>query len=132
MRFAKTLGSKLQRRYDCLAHVSGKPFAIALADFHAPASMTWSREALVGYLFGGMHAQELLERGGHVVAVSSPSSHLLGKSAFPAGLFRNEDHSELSAVVFTNACAISKFNRVGVSAGALAKGLGYLPVRQIL
>jgi hypothetical protein len=43
VRFAKTLGSELQRRYDRLAHVSDKPFAIALADFHAPASMTWSR-----------------------------------------------------------------------------------------
>jgi hypothetical protein len=124
VRFAKTLGSKLQRRYDRLAHVSGKPFAIALADFHAPASMTWSREALVGYLFG-MHA-ETAEVGGRVIAVSSRSSHLLGESAFPAGLFRNADHGELSAVVFTNACAISKFNRVGVSAGALAKGLRYV------
>jgi hypothetical protein len=64
--------------------------------------------------------------GGRVVAVSSPSSHLLGESAVPAGLFRNADHGELSAVVFTNACAISKFNRVGVSAGALAKGLRYV------
>jgi hypothetical protein len=81
-------------------------------------------EALVGYLFG-MHA-ERAEVSGRVVAVSSPSSHLLGESAFPAGLFRNADHSELSAVVFTNACAISKFNRVGVSAGALAKGLRYV------
>jgi hypothetical protein len=34
--FAKTLGSKLQRRYDRLPHVAGKAFCIALADFHAP------------------------------------------------------------------------------------------------
>ena len=124
VRFAKTLGNKLERHYDRLAHVSGKPFVIALADFQAPASMTWSREALVGYLFG-MHA-ERAEVGGRVVAVSKPSSHLQGASHFPAGLFRNADHSELSAVVFTNACAISKFNRVGVSAGALVKSLRYV------
>jgi hypothetical protein len=49
---AKTLGSKLQRRYDALPHVVGKSFAIELADFHAPGPMVWSREALFGYLCG--------------------------------------------------------------------------------
>ena len=44
-RFAKTLRSKLQRDYHNLPHVSGGPFALALADFHAPSSMTWSRGA---------------------------------------------------------------------------------------
>jgi hypothetical protein len=72
-----------------------------------------------------MHV-ERAEVGGRVVAVSRPSSRLLGESAFPAGLFRNANHGELSAVVFTNACAISKFNRVGVSAGALAKGFRHV------
>lgn len=52
LRFAKTLGSKLQRGYDRVAHVQGKPFMIAIADFHAPASMLWSREGLFGYLYG--------------------------------------------------------------------------------
>jgi hypothetical protein len=47
-RFAKTIGSKLQKRYTELAHVSSYPFAIALADFHAPGSMVWSRNALFG------------------------------------------------------------------------------------
>lgn len=51
-RFAKTLGNKLNRKYHKLEHVSGKPFLIALADFHAPSSMTWSREALICYLYG--------------------------------------------------------------------------------
>jgi hypothetical protein len=36
LRFAKTLGSKLQKDYHHLPHVEGMPFAIALADFHAP------------------------------------------------------------------------------------------------
>lgn len=124
VRFAKTLGNKLQRRYDRLAHVDGKPFVIALADFHAPASMVWSREALIGYLYG-MHA-EVIETDGRRAAASVAASHLLGETAFPAGLFRAAEHSELSAVIFTNACSIAKFNRVGVSAGALAKGLRYV------
>ena len=124
VRFAKTLGSKLQRRYDRLPHVGGKAFAIALADFHAPGSMVWSREALICYLYG-MYA-EVIEVDGRRIASSSDVSHLLGEAAFPAGLFRTTEHSELSAVVFTNACSIAKFNRVGVSAGALTKGLRYV------
>lgn len=124
VRFAKTLGSKLQRRYDQLAHVANKPFVIALADFHAPASMMWSREALIGYLYG-MHA-EVLEVDGQRSATAVAASHLLGATAFPAGLFRNGAHRELSAVIFSNACSIAKFNRVGVSAGAAPTGLRYV------
>ena len=124
VRFAKTLGSKLQRRYHRLPHVSSKTFAIALADFHAPGSMVWSWEALISYLYG-MYA-EVIEVEGRRIASSSDVSHLLGEAAFPAGLFRTTEHSELSAVVFTNACSIAKFNRVGVSAGALTRGLRYV------
>jgi len=121
LRFAKTLGNKLQKRYDRLSHVADKPFAIALADFHATASMVWSREALISYLYG-IEARAI-EVDGRRIASSTDVSHLLGDSAFPAGLFRTAAHSELSAVIFTNACSIAKFNRVGVSAGALTKGL---------
>jgi hypothetical protein len=72
-----------------------------------------------------MHA-EVIEVEGRRIASSSDVSHLLGEAAFPAGLFRTTEHSELSAVVFTNACSIAKFNRVGVSAGALTRGLRYV------
>lgn len=124
VRFAKTLGSKLQRRYEQLPHVANKPFVIALADFHAPASMVWSREALIGYLYG-MHA-EVIDVDGRRSAAAVAATHLLGATAFPAGLFRNDTHSELSAVIFSNACSIGKFNRVGVSAGASTTGLRYV------
>ena len=52
VRFAKTLRSKLQREYEKLPHVHGQPFALAIADFHAPSSMVWNREALPCYLYG--------------------------------------------------------------------------------
>ena len=124
VRFAKTLGSKLQRGYHQLAHVANRPFVIALADFHAPASMVWSREALIGYLYG-LHA-EVIEVDGRRSAAAVAASHLLGSTAFPAGLFCNDGHGELSAVISSNACSIAKFNRVGVSAGAAPRGLRYV------
>jgi hypothetical protein len=116
VRFAKTLRSKLMRRYDQLPHVQGKPFAIALADFHAPESMTWSRPALPSYLYG-LEAK-VIERDGVKSATEEEVRSLLGPQAIPAGLFRSDEHSELSAVIFSQACSIAKLSRVGISAGA--------------
>lgn len=126
VRFAKTLGNKLQRRYDQYPHVENKPFVIALADFHAPSSMIWSREALISYLYGMF--PEVLKVEGRGIASAASVSHLLGPTGFQAGLFRKNEHSWLSAVIFSNACSIAKFNRVGVSAGAIAKGLRYVRI----
>lgn len=125
-RFAKTLGTKLQRRYDQYPHVTGKPFAIALADFHAPGSMVWSRTALFGYLYGTRI--ELKRASGKRIPVTHREPHVLGPSRFPAGLFADAKHQELSALLFSNACAISKFYRVGVSAGAAATDFRYVRV----
>lgn len=116
----------MDRKYHELDHVSRKPFVIALADFHAPASMTWSREALVCYLYG-MYPFIKTEAG-RQFAAEEPVANLIGKSAFPAGLFNDNLHSELSAVIFTNACSIAKFNRVGVSAGGVVANLRYVRV----
>lgn len=123
LRFAKTLRNKLTRRYDRLPHVDGKPFMIAIADFQAPVSMTWSRQGLIGYLYG--RGADVAEVGGRREAVSVSRTHLLGVSAFPAGLFANDQHAALSAVIFSNACSIAKLNRVAISGGGAPKGLRY-------
>ncbi len=115
VRFAKTIGNKLARGDAHKDHVAGSPFALALADFHAPASMVWSREALLGYIYG--ISAEAMVVDGERVAVGYEADRLLGASGFPAGLFRNDAHAELSAIIFTNACATSKFNRVALTWG---------------
>ncbi|MEP5762602.1 MAG: hypothetical protein ABJ327_25435 [Litoreibacter sp.] len=116
VRFAKTLRSKLQREYHRLPHVAGKPFMIALADFHAPASMVWSREALIGYLYSsGADARSI---NGKIIPIETKRDKLLGKDDIPTGLFTDERQSDLSAVIFSNTCSISKLYRVGISAGA--------------
>jgi hypothetical protein len=123
LRFAKTLGNKLGRHYDRLPHVTGKPFMIGIADFQAPASMMWSREGLIGYLYG--QGAEVAEVNGRQQAMPMPASQLLGPSAFPAGLFADDRHAELSAVIFSNACSIAKLNRVAVSGRGAPKGLRF-------
>jgi len=123
VRFAKTLGNKIDRGYHALQHVAGQPFAIALADFHAPGSMVWSRQSLVGYLYG-MGAR-LFGPDGERVGQPIYTTTLLGPTAFPAGLFANDLHQELSAVIFSNACSLAKFNRAMISRGMDSKGLRY-------
>lgn len=126
VRFAKTLGSKLQRGYDRLAHVAGQPFMIAIADFQAPGSMMWSREALIGYLYG--LGAEVAVTDGTRQARSFTRSTLKGPSAFPAGLFTNDQHAELSAIIFSNACSIAKLNRVAITALGAPTGLRYMRI----
>lgn len=115
-RFAKTLRSKLQRDYHSLPHVQGKPFAFAVADFHAPGAMTWSREALPSYLYG-LHFKR--EEGQPATATEIESL----RDGQPAGLFRDPEFAHVSAVMFSNAGTLSKFNRMGFLAGWRPPGL---------
>jgi hypothetical protein len=129
VRFAKTIRSKLDKRYDALPHVVGKSFVLALADFHAPGSMLWSREALVSYLYGIF--ARVVERDGIQVAEAEEVKVLLGERKNPSGLFRSEENAGLSAVMFSNACSIAKLSRVGVSAGAQLKDYRYVRIGEL-
>lgn len=126
LRFAKTLGNKLHRKYHELPHVVGYPFVLAIADFQAASSMVWSREGLIGYLYG--QGAKVSEVGGVLKAEPVVVDHLLGVSKFPAGLFANEGCAHLSAVIFSNACTIPKFYRVPVTAGMTSAGFRYTRV----
>jgi hypothetical protein len=114
-RYARTLRNKLSRGYTNMPHVVGKPFAIAIADFHAPGSMMWSREALIAYLYG-VYAREV-EREGKMVAVGEAIDTLPGDPGIRAGLFSTPGGEELSAVIFSNAATLAKLSRVPISFG---------------
>ncbi|MGV0821162.1 hypothetical protein [Martelella sp. AMO21009] len=120
-RFAKTLRGKLQRNYHEMDHVKGQPFALALADFHESGSMVWSREALPTYLYG-LRA-DIKGEGKERRAVGTPIANLTGKHGIPAGLFRDPDFAHLSAVIFSHAATLAKFNRMGFLAGWRPPGL---------
>jgi hypothetical protein len=121
VRFAKTLRGKLQKKYTELAHVKNEPFAIAIADFHEHGSMMWSREALIAYLYGVYGQVE--EREGERVGVLRHIDELLGADKIPAGLFSQHENASLSAVIFSNAATIAKFNRMGYLAGVRPPGI---------
>jgi hypothetical protein len=121
VRFAKTLRSKIQREYEQFPNVKRKPFALAVADYHAPGSMTWSREALPSYLYG-VHP-EVVDGPGGPHAIGPSVAVLRGKDQIPAGLFCDPAMAHLSAILFSNAGTISKFNRMGFLAGWRPPGL---------
>ncbi|RVL47231.1 hypothetical protein [Sinorhizobium meliloti] len=120
-RFAKTLRGKLQRNYQAMDHVHGHPFAIAIADFHESGSMVWSREALPTYLYG--QRADVIGEGSSRRAIGTPITSLTGKHSLPAGLFRDPEFAHLSAVIFSNAGTMAKFNRMGFLAGIHPPGL---------
>lgn len=120
-RFAKTLRGKLQRNYHEMEHVKDQPFAIALADFHESGTMVWSREALPTYLYG-LRA-DIEGEGTARRAIGTPIANLTGRHGIPAGLFRDSDFAHLSAVIFSNAATLGKFNRMGFLAGWRPPGL---------
>lgn len=116
LKFGSPLHSKVGKRYWELAHVKGKPFVLAIADFHAPDSMTWSHTALPVYLYG------------RSAAVSAgPDGRVRGEEKriadFEKGanrilpFFEQDGTENVSAVLFSNAGTIAKFNRMAVRAG---------------
>lgn len=121
-RFARTIQSKLDKHYEAMEHVVDKSFILAIADFHAPSSMLWSREALVTYLYGlpeypfGPDAELLIN-------LQDRKSLLSGRSN---GLFCSTVAAHLSAIIFTNACTVPKLSRVPISGGATLEGYRYL------
>lgn len=86
--------------------------------------MVWSREPLIAYLTG--YGAEVAEIDGKNVAVGIESDELAGGSGFRPGLFRDDRHAELSAIIFTNACTLGKLNRMAISSGASNHGLRYI------
>lgn len=125
-RYARTLRNKLSKGYSNMAHVVGKPFLIAIADFHSPGSMMWSREALIAYLYG-VYAREI--RGDkRMVAVAEAVNFLPGDPDIHAGLFFLPEGQELSAVIFSNAATLAKLSRVPISAGGNSGNYRYVRI----
>ncbi|MCC6920055.1 MAG: hypothetical protein IT548_12700 [Alphaproteobacteria bacterium] len=130
MKFGSPLVSKLNkvdaagRHYWQKPGLEGIPFVIAIADFHQPAnteehklgSMTYSQNGLYAYLYGTRVSVE--KQGDQIVLKNTPvTEHTYNGKTVPSGFFDLPDAENISAVVFTNAATLSKFDRVGVMAG---------------
>jgi hypothetical protein len=116
-KFGSPLRSKVLKEYWNAPDVQAHRFLIALADFHAPASMTWSHTALSFYLYGvGVELRE--EHPNYKKTIEKQlGDHVVGDKVVPTNFFGQEAHKHISAVIFSNAGTVAKFNRMGVLAG---------------
>ncbi|NVD45040.1 hypothetical protein [Qipengyuania atrilutea] len=128
MKFGAALTGKLNKKtaagesYWERGPGAGKPFVIAVADFHKPGdetslgSMTYTQEALWRYLYGHRVEWQFIDGSLSIRSVKVEDHVYKGKSV-EAGFFDRPGAENVSAVVFSNAGTLAKFDRMGVDAG---------------
>jgi hypothetical protein len=137
MKFGSSLTSKLNKKDAMGRHywereeTKDKPFVLAIADFHKQAeqdqagSMTFTHSALWPYLYGHRIEWELVDGKLKTQPVKN-EKHSFGMKSIPSGFFDQPGAENVSAVLFSNAGTIAKFDRMGVVAGFAAPSHLYL------
>lgn len=117
IKFGSVLFSKLQKRYWELPHMVGLPLVFAVHDFCFDDSMTWSAPAIEDYLYGLRATWRKDESGKLHIAENIVAEHCWNSKRIPSGFFNQPDTRHISAVLFSNAATLAKFNRMGKLAG---------------
>lgn len=128
IKYGGSLTNKLDRRsalgkaYWEEDEAKGLPFVIAIADFHKEASetrlgsMTYTQSAIWPYLYGFTVEWKLVD-GKLEVTNRDLQSHTFKSKTIESGFFSLPGAENVSAVLFSNAGTIAKFDRIGVLAG---------------
>lgn len=137
MKYGSALHSKLTKvnagglHYWEREESAGRPFLLAIADFHkpategSPASLTFTQSALWQYLYGHRIRTEM--RDEVLVVVPEPiTEHEFAGKRIPSSFFDQPKAENVSAVIFSNAGTIAKFDRMGVVAGFAEPGVRYI------
>ena len=131
IKFGSSLTSKLNKRdkdgrnYWERGDAANKPFLLAVADFHVPAtpdklgSMTYTHSALWPYLYGRRVEWEFSEGGKLLVRAVQGQNHSYKGKIIETGFFDLPGAENISAIIFSNAGTLSKFDRMGIAAGFL-------------
>ncbi|MDZ4203231.1 MAG: glycosaminoglycan attachment site, partial [Bacteroidales bacterium] len=115
--YGSALFDKVKKKYWEKKHVIGKPFVIAIADFHDTMSMTWSFNALSDYLYGYKYEHSFDKNGELVVKPIKIGDYTKPNGAkIPSGFFFQPQSENVSAIIFTSCGTLSKFNRMGKQA----------------
>lgn len=97
-------------------HMIGKPFLLAIQDFHDDYCMTWSQNSLIEYLYGYTYTP--IYAGNELKLIPNKISSLDKKgTSIPAGFFFQPLAENISAIIATPLGTLSKFNRLGKQAG---------------
>lgn len=111
IKFGSPLYSKMQKKYWELPHVAGKPFVIAIENFHGGA-LSLSATSLSQYLFGIDHRHVFDDDGDLVVEGDAVLKHE-GSKVIPSNFFGLPDAHNVSGILFCNAGTVPKFGRIG-------------------
>ena len=117
IKFGSALYSKLRKKYWLLEHMKGVPLILAVHDFCAEGSMTWSAPSLSNYLYGSLPDWHKTSEGKLIITEHPIIEHTWNNKHIPSGFFKQPDSEYISAVLFSNSMTIAKFNRMGVLAG---------------
>jgi hypothetical protein len=117
-KYGGTLFSKLRRKYWTYPHVVGHPLVLAIQDFHAPHSMTWSNTGLVEYLYAIRQTHKVAADGKVEIISERLTEHRRrNKPPIPSGFFFQPETENISAVLANPTGTLTKFNRMGFLAG---------------
>ena len=116
IKFGGPLFGKLRKKDWERSHVHGLPYVIAIADFHGPQTLTWSGPALSTYLFGLEVQFDRASDGSSPWHYQPIEKHMWKDKQIPSCFFNQPDAENVSAVLFTNAGTLTKFNRMGALA----------------
>lgn len=119
LKFASVIYDKSKKRYWEKEHVKGKPFVLAIADFHADMSMTYTFNSLVEYLYGYNYDHTTYSETGELIINPRKVKNYIKENGteIPSGFFLNKDNENISAVIFSATATLSKFNRIGKQVG---------------
>jgi len=143
MKFGSSLTSKLNkkdkdgRNYWERGDAVGKPFLLGIADFHISGggdeigSMVYTASALWPYLYGHRVEWELVD-GELITRAVKVGDHKFKEKVVESGFFDLPGAENISAVVFSNAGTLAKFDRMGVVAGFLPSDHKYIRFGQRL
>lgn len=115
LRLANSISGKIRKyteSYSELDHVRGKPFVLAVAPFDRPGFGLQVNRAIEAFLFGhyvdesGGTLEELIRNGPDVFQMASVQKTL--KAEVGMGIFLDDSHSHISAVIFSNCATWSK------------------------
>lgn len=114
IKIARALTRKLyhKTRYWSVPDAAGKPFVIALQDFHGPQSMSRLIMPATEYVFGVRHSIVSGQR-----QIERISEHVYGNAREASHFFRLPEAENVSAVMLNPLGTIPKFNRMGFIAG---------------
>jgi hypothetical protein len=137
MKFGSALTSKLNKKdkdgrsYWERGDAADRPFLLAVADFHItggngePGSMVYTASALWPYLYGHRIEWKMVDGELFTRAVRGEDHAYKGK-VVETGFFDLPGAENISAVVFSNAGTLAKFDRMGIAAGFIPAGHKYL------